>query len=557
MQQHFHSYSLLFKFEKINHMRLLLSFLFIHSFLVGYTQFTQADSLRGGYGSGRNWWNLTHYDLHVSFHIDEQGISGYNTISFEAIKIPETGAAIMQLDLQDPMILDSVIDEQTGQKLHWEKNGFAYFITTKTIKPSANQYTAYFHGKPRIAKMAPWDGGLIWSKDKNSKPWITIACQGLGASMWFPCKDSQVDEPDYGVTMHYTCPENLVCVSNGMFQQKQIHANQTATYTWMVKNPINNYSMIPYIGDYVNLHEHYVGENGILELDYWVLRGNEEKAEKQFQDAPRTLKALEYWFGPYPFYEDGYKLIEAPHLGMEHQSAIAYGNDFQNGYRGADLSGSGEGLKWDFIIIHESGHEWFGNNITSKDIADMWIHEGFTSYSETLFTEFWFGKQAADKYNRGIRRNIENNRPIIGQYGVHNEGSGDMYYKGANMLHTIRTLVQNDSLFRHMLRKMNAQFRHQTVTTQEIEAFMSAELKMDLQRIFDQYLREKNPPILQVKTKKKQTQFRWINCVEGFNMPILHENRLIPCTSKWTKYTSSDASPFVIEPNLYIRKVNK
>ena len=518
-----------------------------------FGQFTHADSLRGTYGPGRNWWDLQHYDLSVTFDIDKKEIHGSNKIQFTRIMHWETGVPDMQLDLQEPMILDSVIDHQQNKKLSFRKDGNTYFISGLY----SDELTVWFHGKPRIAKRAPWDGGIVWTKDHNGKPWVSIACQGQGASVWFPCKDSQYDEPDQGVTMHYTCPSDLVCVSNGSFISKEIKNLGQSTYSWKVSNPINNYCMIPYIGDYVNLHEHFAGEKGNLEIDYWVLRGSEEKAKKQFQDAPKTLRALEYWFGPYPFYEDGYKLVEAPYLGMEHQSAVAYGNEFKNGYLGSDLSNTGVGLKWDFIIVHESGHEWYGNNITSKDIADMWVHEGFTCYSETLFTDYWFGKENADKYCRGLRKNILNDKPIIGPYGVNTEGSGDMYYKGANMLHTIRTIYGNDSLFRMMLRKMNATFYHQTVTTQQIEQFISAELGMDLSKVFDQYLREKNPPTLQVNYGKKKVKFRWINCVEGFDMPIMSGKQKLACTSKWGSYAIGQDDSFDLNPNLYILKKEK
>ncbi|TSJ41945.1 M1 family metallopeptidase [Fluviicola chungangensis] len=529
-----------------------------------FSQFTHADSLRGTYGPGRNWWDLRHYDLSVTFDISKKEIHGKNIITFSMIgKGPDELAitSTLQLDLQEPMIIDSVlINNNWVDPSKIKKDGAAYFIPFMSHDGSEkeeNQLVVYFHGKPRVAKRAPWDGGIVWTKDHNGKPWVSVACQGQGASVWFPCKDSQYDEPDQGVTMHYTCPSDLVCVSNGSFIGKEIKNLGQSIYSWKVSNPINNYCMIPYIGDYVNIHEHFAGEKGNLELDYWVLRGNEEKAKKQFQDAPRTLKALEYWFGPYPFYEDGYKLVEAPYLGMEHQSAVAYGNEFKNGYLGSDLSNTGVGLKWDFIIVHESGHEWYGNNITSKDIADMWIHEGFTCYSETLFTDYWFGKSDADKYCQGLRKNILNDQPIIGPYGVNTEGSGDMYYKGANMLHTIRTIYGNDSLFRMMLRKMNATFYHETVTTQQIEQFMSAELGMDLSKVFDQYLREKNPPTLQVKYGKKKVKFRWVNCIEGFDMPIINGKQKLACTSKWGSYAIGHDYSFELNPNLYILKKEK
>lgn len=538
-------------------MKHLLILLLILTASQSHAQFSHADSLRGAYGSSRDWWNLTHYDLHVTFDLENKEIQGKNVITFSSAGQGSFEGRILQIDLQQPMVIDSAV---IGRKLVAAKDivrdGNAYLIRYEEEEAGAtkHQLTVYFHGKPRVAKRAPWDGGIIWTKDPNGKPWVTVACQGQGASVWFPCKDSQYDEPDKGVSMHYTCPSDLVCVSNGIFTGKEVNNMGQSTYSWKVTNPINNYCMIPYIGDYVNMHEHFNGEKGKLEIDYWVLRGNEEKAKKQFQDAPRTLKALEYWFGPYPFYEDGYKLVEAPHLGMEHQSAVAYGNNFKNGYLGTDLSNTGVGLKWDFIIVHESGHEWYGNNITSKDIADMWIHEGFTCYSETLFTDYWFGKEDADNYCRGLRKNILNDKPIIGPYGVNTEGSGDMYYKGANMLHTIRTLYGNDSLFRGMLRKMNADFYHQTVTTRQIEQFMTDQLGMDLSKIFDQYLRSKNPPTLQLKYSKKKVKYRWINSVKDFNMPILNGNQKLECSTKWRSYAIDKTHPFELNPNLYVFK---
>lgn len=534
-------------------MKYLLILLLTFSISWSFSQFTHADSLRGTYGPARNWWDLKEYDLSVTFDIEKKEIHGKNRIHFSLVVDERSIASELQLDLQEPMILDSVMNKGNTKKMLFRKDGNAYFISGVFD----DEITAYFHGKPHVAKHAPWDGGIVWTKDANGKPWVSVACQGQGASVWFPCKDSQFDEPDNGVTMHYTCPSDLVCVSNGLFLGKEIKNINQSTYSWKVTNPINNYCMIPYIGDYVTLHEHFSGEKGNLEIDYWVLRGNEEKAKKHFQDAPKTLKALEYWFGPYPFYEDGYKLVEAPYLGMEHQSAVAYGNGYKNGYLGSDLSGTGVGLKWDFIIVHESGHEWFGNNITSKDIADMWIHEGFTCYSETLFTDYWFGTEDADKYCQGLRKNIANDKPIIGPYGVNTEGSGDMYYKGANMIHTIRTIYGNDSLFRMMLRKMNTRFYHQTVTTAQIEQFMSAELGMDLSKVFDQYLRTKNPPTLQLKYSKNKVKFRWLNCVSGFNMPIMNGKQKLACTSKWNSYAIGHDYSFNLNQNLYVLKKEK
>ena len=544
---------------------LLLGFLSAPAFV--NAQHSHADSLRGGYGVTRDWWDIQHYDLAVTFDAAKKEISGANTITFTTTGQPEN--PVMQIDLQSPMIVDSVVFRNPGAKAQivltgaaLRKDGNAYLFTVNKawLSPQgASGVTIWYHGKPRQAVNPPWDGGVIWTKDADGSPWITVACQGLGASVWFPCKDSQADEPE-SARMHYTCDSKLVCVSNGRFEGKEEHKDGTATYTWAVSNPINNYCMIPYIGDYVNIHEHFPAEKGMLELDYWVIRGNEAKAEKQFIDVPRTIEALEHWFGPYPFYEDGYKLVEAPHLGMEHQSAIAYGNKYKKGYMGTDLSMTGEGLKWDYIIVHESGHEWFGNNITTKDIADMWVHEGFTDYSETLFTEYWFGKESATKYIIGLRRNIKNDVPIIGDYGVNSEGSGDMYYKGANMLHTIRQLVQNDSIFREMLRGLNSTFYHQTVKTAQVENYMINSLKLDLKPVFDQYLREKNPPTLQLMYTKTGMKYRWVNSVEDFNMNVYMQNGIwIAPTSAWQKLDYSDMPELkrtqvvpAPDPNFYI-----
>ncbi len=494
-------------------------------------KFTHADTLRGNYGPGRDWWDATKYDLHVTFNFEDSTISGYNEMQFKVLKRGE----IMQIDLQEPLKLDSVIllhkyrknkntTVEDENQLSFKKDGNAYFIpAVGGSKDELVYLKLYYHGKPLIAKRPPWlPGGLIWKRDKQNRPWVSIACQGQGASVWYPCKDHQADEPD-SAEMHITCPDTLMCVGNGNFRGRIENGDGTATYDWAVVNPINNYCIIPYIGKYVNFHETYKGEKGDLNMNYWVIDYNLEKAKKQFLDAPRMIKAFEHWFGPYPFYEDGYKLVDAPHLGMEHQSATAYGNGYRNGYAGRDLSGSGWGLKWDFIIVHESGHEWFANNITTKDIADMWVHEGFTAYSETLFTEFYYGKEAADAYVIGTRKLIDNKATIIGTYNVNDdpsERSTDMYYKGANMLHTIRQVVNNDEKFRAILRGLNKTFYHQTVTSKQIEIYISKQSGIDFSKVFDQYLRTVQIPTLEYKINKGILSYHWSNTVKGFNMPV-------------------------------------
>lgn len=525
------------------------------------TVFTHADTLRGSNGPGRNWWDVTKYDLHVKFNIEDSTIRGFNNIAFKVLNSGE----IIQVDLQEPLLIDSIylsysITKGTGRSEKIEKftrEGNAYFIRDMHLdRGTHGVLTVYYHGKPTIAVRPPWDGGLIWTKDKSNSPWVSIACQGLGASVWYPCKDIQSDEPD-SAEMHITCPDTLVCVGNGRLRGKIINGDGTATYDWAVVNPINNYCIIPYIGKYVHFGEIFKGEKGDLTMDYWVLDSNLDKAKKQFQDAPRMMKAFEYWFGPYPFYEDGYKLVDAPHLGMEHQSATAYGNGYQNGYHGTDLSGSGWGLKWDFIIVHESGHEWFGNNITSKDLADMWIHESFTNYSETLFTEYYYGKEAADAYVIGTRKRIVNDVPIIAPYGVNKEGSGDMYYKGGNMLHTIRQAINNDDLFRKILRGLNKIFYHQTVTTKQIENYISTQSKIDFSKVFDQYLRTTQIPVLEYKQNGYQLQYRYTNCVAGFKLPlkiIFKGQRWIKPSEVWQTLNlySEGNNTFSVDPNFYI-----
>ncbi|MEO8412730.1 MAG: M1 family metallopeptidase [Ginsengibacter sp.] len=506
-------------------------YLLIILFNTSFSQpFTHADTLRGSNGPGRTWWDATKYDLHVKFNLKDSTISGYNIISFKVLK-PDS---IMQIDLQEPMVIDSVKSFMVSNMVNLTTNSFkrdgnAYFIDIPNMRKkipalqNENYLTVYYHGKPRVAVKPPWDGGITWALDKQGNPWITITCQGLGASVWYPCKDYQGDEPD-SATMHITAPTDLIAVSNGRRRSKIDNNDGTTTTTWAVVNPINNYDFIPYLGKYTHFGEIYNGLKGPLTMDYWVLDSDLVKARKQFKEAPRMMEAFEYWFGPYPFYEDGYKLVEAPHLGMEHQSAIAYGNHFLNGYLGRDLSGTGVGLKWDFIIVHESGHEWFGNNITSKDIADSWIHEGFTSYSETLFTEYWFGKKAADEYLIGIRKNIENKHPVISPYGVNADGPIDIYYKASNMLHTIRQVINNDTLFRNILRGLNTTFYHQTITSKQVEDYISKKSGIDFSRVFDQYLRTIKIPTLAYSLKNGVLSYRWINVVPGFDMPVRINN---------------------------------
>ncbi|MBC7947208.1 MAG: M1 family metallopeptidase, partial [Chitinophagaceae bacterium] len=414
---------------------------------LSFAQFTKQDTMRGSVTPARAWWDVVRYDLEVTPDYDSKSIIGRTSMKFKKIKAGQT----MQIDLQAPMMIDSfyLATHHPGMKdRHWRpestsvtREGNVWLIEVPASL-NINSYSTlviYYQGRPKEAINPPWDGGWIWKKDDKGRPWMSVACQVFGASAWYPCKDHQADEPDQGASLAVTVTDSLAAIGNGRLARKSNNGNGTTTWVWNVTNPINNYNIVPYIGMYVHWQDAYNGKLGKLDLDYWVLDYSLDNARKQFgKDVKPMMACFEDWFGPFPFYKDGYKLVESPHLGMEHQSAIAYGNKFMDGYKGADLSGTGWGNRWDYIIIHESGHEWFGNNITTKDIADMWVHEGFTNYSEVLFVECQYGKAAANAYCKGIRGGISNDKPVIGRYGLNKEGSGDMYAKGANLIHTIR-----------------------------------------------------------------------------------------------------------------------
>lgn len=483
--------------------------------------YTRQDSLRGGNGSGRNWWDVQEYYLYVNFDTAAKSISGMNIMTFTTTDHPGDS---MQIDMQEPMVLDSALYGKKKLKIAREGNVYWVISDFKTWGiPREYQLQLYYHGKPRQAKLPPWDGGFIWTKDSNGYPWIAVACQGLGASSWWPCKDYQADEPDRGMTQNLYVPYRLVTICNGKFADRQDTQDSTASlWVWRVKNPINNYNATFYIGNYAGWPDTMKGEKGVLDVGFFPLKHNEAKASKHFKVTKEMLRCFEYWMGPYPFYEDGYKLVEAPYLGMEHQSGIAYGNKYQMGYLGEDRSGTGVGLLFDFIIVHESGHEWFGNNITAKDVADNWIHEGFTTYTEALFAECAFGKEKAYAYARGEWKNILNNRSVIGDYGVHDEGSGDKYDKGAAVVHMIRVMMNDDEQFRQLLRGLNKDFYHQTVTSAQVEQYIIDSSRLSLQKFFDQYLRTKEIPELEwyINNKEKKLYYRFNNTVEGFSLPL-------------------------------------
>lgn len=513
--------------------------------------YTRADTLRGSITPERAWWDLNYYHLDIAVDPVAKTINGSNTVRYKV----NSENQVMQIDLQAPLKIISVT--QDGKKLMFKKDGPAHFITLekKQRVGSYEEILINYGGVPHEAIRPPWLGGITWDKDSNGLPFIASSCQGIGASIWWPCKDHPADEVD-SMLMSITVPQDLVNVSNGRLRDVKKNRNKTKTYQWFVGNPINAYGVNINIGDYVNFSEKHDGENGILDMDYYVLRENLEKAKVHFKDAKRTIEAFEHWFGPYPFYDDSYKLVEAPYLGMEHQSSVTYGNDYQNGYLGRDMSQTGWGLKFDFIIVHESGHEWFANNITYQDVADMWIHESFTNYSESLFLEYHFGKEAGQEYVRGTRGGINNDRPIIGDYNLNQKGSGDMYPKGGNLLNTLREILADDDKWRSVLRGLNKDFYHQNVTTAQVENYISKAFDMDLSKVFDQYLRNTSIPIFEYFYKDGSLYYRWMNCVRDFNMPVDvtidgQVKRLVPKTY-WTTLATSSTEPVAVNSNYYV-----
>ncbi|PZF71803.1 M1 family metallopeptidase [Taibaiella soli] len=507
--------------------------------------YNHQDTLRGSNGIGRYWWDVQHYDLSVKFDTANQSISGSNRITFKITAQPHDS---LQLDLQELMFMDHIMMD--GKELNFSKDGNVWWVKypfSQLPVGTEKEITAVYHGKPKVAEHAPWDGGFIWIKDSVGKPWIAVACQGLGASVWWPCKDDQGDEPDNGMNVALEVPEGLDCISNGRLQATTNTTAGMHRVDYLIKNPINTYDVTFYIGDYIHWSDTLNGEKGKLDLDFYALRYNESKARKQFAEVKPMLRCFEYWMGPYPFYEDGYKLVEAPYLGMEHQSAVAYGNSYKMGYMGRDRSNTGVGMSFDFIIIHESGHEWFGNNITAKDIADNWIHEGWTTYSEGLYAECLLGKEKAFDYIRGEWRNITNDQPVIANYGVNDEGSSDKYDKGSAVVHMIRAMLNDDEKFRQLLRGLNKEFYHKTVTETEFEQYIIKTSGLDLQPLFDQYLRSNLIPQLEYYTKGKELHFRFTNIIPGFTLPLQLKNgkemTTIHPTGEWQQIKWKKGNP--------------
>ena len=512
---------------------------------------SHADSVRGADNANRSWWDAAFYDLHVRVNPADSSFAGWNTIGYRALRPGRT----MQLDLQAPLVLDSVV--QGGTRLELRRDGDAYLAEVPApARPGVlASVTAFYHGQPGRGRPAR-SSGVVWAQDSMGAPWIGTSDQLIGASVWWPLKDFPGDEPD-SQRIALTVPDSLVGVANGRLRGTTRNADGGTTYEWSVANPINSYGVALNAGRYGHFSDTVRGEAGPLTLDFWPLAAHLDTARVVWQQARPMLACFEHWFGPYPWYADGYKLIEAPYLGMEHQSGIAYGNRFLPGYLGRDLSGTGLGLEWDYIVIHESAHEWFGNSISTSEPGDLWIHEAFATYAEGLYTECRHDRAAGATYLIGLRQGIRNTGPIAGPRGVAGWYNSDMYFKGANVLHTIRQLVNDDARWLAILRGLGATFGHRTVTGAEIEGYIARESGLDLARVFEQYLTTPMVPVLEYRVEGGALSYRWADVVPGFAMPVKvtiagQGERWLRPTEAWQRLAAPAGEPAVDE-DFYVR----
>lgn len=494
-------------------------------------EFTLADTLRGTLSPIRSCFDVTYYDLNLTVDIENRHLSGVNHIHFDAVADFDS----IQLDLFANMEIDSVVF--AGKRLSFSRLHDAFFVSfAQAIRKGAQGVVSvYYQGNPTTAKNAPWDGGFVWKEDANGKPWVGVACEGTGASLWWPNKDHLSDEPD---SMRVSCvvPSGLMCVVNGDLVSRNMQQD-AMEWVWRISYPINNYNVTLNIADCAHFDGVYVNASGdSLRLDYYVLKENLEKAEEHFKQVPEMMDCFEEAFGPYPFYNDGYALVETPYAGMEHQSAIAYGNKYMKGYWGRY---PGE-MDFDYIIIHETGHEWWGNSVSMNDVADMWIHESFCTYSESVFVECKYGYDKMLEYLLYQRMFINNKSPIYGTYGLNHEGNGgDMYYKGAWMIHTLRSVLNNDSLFKSILKGIAQEFAYQTIDGEEVVNYVNAQAKYNYTPFFNQYLKYSDVPMLEYKWEKKVLSLRWNAEAKGFRMPVVYtvgetEKRVSVTNSEWS-----------------------
>ena len=546
-------------------MRFLLFFISLISLEIFPQDFNRSDSLRGNLSSFRSCYDVNYYDLNIVIDDKNKKISNsFNIIHFTALDTFQS----LQIDLFSNLNILSIEFENTLLSFTREHNAVFIDFPRVILNDEILSFTVYYNGEPREAVNPPWDGGFSWENDNNTLPWIGVSCQGLGASSWWPCKDHQSDEPD---SMKITCSvrKPLKVISNGNLINDTIVYNKdlnslTTKSSWFVSYPINSYNVTLCIGDYTHFNDIYVSQKDTLDLDYYVLSYNKKKAMEHFNQVKPMLACFEKYFGPYPFWSDGYALVETPYLGMEHQSAIAYGNNFLPGYNGNTKFTAG--FDFDYIIIHETGHEWWGNSITTNDIADMWIHEGFCTYSEVLYVECIYGYNAMLKYVNNQKKSVRNDKPIVGPYNVNARGSNDMYQKASLMLHTLRSVIDNDSLWFALIEGISYEFKHKNIDGIDVINYINLMIKRDFSTFFNQYLYNKNLPVLEYKIQSNSNNYsliyRW-DAINNFKMRIKvndgNNNIWITPNDSWQELSLelNDIKDFSIRKDLFFIETKK
>ena len=516
---------------------------------------TKDDFLRGSYGPYRANNDLLSYVLKLRVDPVAETIKGSNAIRFRML---QDGQRI-QLELTPEMTIDGLT--LAGKPLKYTREERTVWINFPKMLQKGQEYTVDFAYSGHPVKQGRF-GCFSFDKDKEGKPWITTACEGEGASVWWPNKDQWRDEPQDGMEIDISVPTGLMDVSNGRFEGSQDLGDGYTEWRWHVHYPINNYDVALNIDEY----QHFSGGmHGQTSLDYYALPEDLAKAKVQFQQVPEMLNAYEHYFGEYPFDKDGYKLIEVPYAGMEHQSAVAYGNHFENGYYGRDWTGVGISPKFDFIIIHESGHEWFGNAVTAADRSDMWIHEGWTTYMETLYVEYRWGKADALRYMGGLKPKVKNRDPIISPRGTNTEPPEDQYFKGALMLNTLRSVIGDDAKWFADIHDFYQHFKYQTTMTEDVVGWWNERTGMDLTPFFNEYLRHAALPTLdlQYDAQAHAMRYRWKADEPAFAMPIevgdpQHWARIDPNTAEWKSMPwMASADDFKVATDLYYVNVER
>ncbi len=534
-----------------------------HNFYENY-QFTEADTLRGMLRHERTCYDVTFYDLNITIDPDSRFISGYVDVFFDVVEDFER----LQIDLYENMKINKIVSND--KNLDYNRMHNAVFIEFPAQKKGTkNSLRIFYEGNPKTAYAPPWDGGFVWSKDDNGDHWVGVACEGDGASLWWPNKDHLSDEPD-SMSIRVAVPNPYICVSNGNMRSKQSVNENFTRYDWFVSYPINNYNVTVNIAKYVHFSDIYIAQDQErLSLDYYVLPYNLEKAKIHFQQVPRTLRCFEHYFGKYPFWDDGYALVETPYLGMEHQSAIAYGNQYLRGYLGAMIP---RNMDWDYIIVHETGHEYWGNSISCNDLAEMWIHESFTTYMEALFVENVFGYKEALKYLRIFRHrpNILNEQPILGPKDVNWEDwtGSDHYFKGSWMLHTLRNAINNDELWFDILKTFYQKNALSNIKTEDFVNYVKEQTGLKfIDSFFEQYLQYPDIPQFEYTLTQEENdliiQYRWKGTIKSFNMPLLVGKKgnygQINPTTKWKRATIKNlkAGQFKVATELFLIDIVK